>query len=236
MSAEIDPTALALPAIAHRCGEETERFFRREAQDPRYCFELFRRALYERNARATELVFRQYHGLVSGWVTRHPAFPSAGEEAQYFVNRAFEKLWVGISPDKWSRFPEIKAVLRYLQMCVHSAIIDHARSLRAVESLDAAEEAQGDHAVVADPVDSSAAVLADDERRELWRLVNARLIDERERVLIYASFALALKPREVCDQYPSLFGDVREVYRTKENVLQRLRRDPELRKLVAPPA
>lgn len=236
MSGEIDPTLLALPAIAHRCAAETERFFRREPHDPRYCFELFRRALFERNSRASDLVYRHYHNLVAGWVARHPAFPHAGEEAQYFVNRAFEKLWVGITPEKWPRFPDLKAILRYLQMCVHSAIIDYSRTVEATESLDEAQEALGEPAILADPVDATATILENDERRELWRLVNARLVDERERVLIYASFTLALKPREVCDQYPALFGDVREVYRTKENVLQRLRRDPELRKLVSPPA
>jgi hypothetical protein len=55
---------------------------------------------------------------------------------------------------------------------------------------------------------------------------------EQERRVIYGSFALALKPREIYAQSGELFDDVKEVYRIKENVLARLRRDAELRKLL----
>jgi hypothetical protein len=43
---------------------------------------------------------------------------------------------------------------------------------------------------------------------------------------------MALKPRELCDHYAGKFSDVEEVYRIKQNVLARLRRDAEFRKLL----
>jgi hypothetical protein len=49
---------------------------------------------------------------------------------------------------------------------------------------------------------------------------------------VYASFALGLKPREIYARSGGLFDDVKEVYRVKENVLARLRRDPELKKIL----
>jgi hypothetical protein len=64
--------------------------------------------------------------------------------------------------------------------------------------------------------------------QEFWEEVDARLRDEKERRVVYGSFVLALKPRELCAQFPETFCDVNQVYRIKENVLARLRRDTEL--------
>ncbi len=104
---------LTLAGIAHRCAQETELFFQRQSYDPQYCFELFRRAIMDRNQRAWELVYAQYRSLVAGWVERNSAFRSSGEETQFFVNRAFEKMWVALTPAKFKQFsrPEILAAL-----------------------------------------------------------------------------------------------------------------------------
>jgi DNA-directed RNA polymerase specialized sigma24 family protein len=128
MAHQIDLRALTLAGIAHRCARETELFFQRQGHDPRYCFELFRRAIVEHDHCAWELVYAQYRPLVTGWVTRHAAFPTSGEEAQYFVNRAFEKMWLALAPEKFGQFANLKSLLRYLQMCVHSVILDHVRA------------------------------------------------------------------------------------------------------------
>jgi hypothetical protein len=70
------------------------------------------------------------------------------------------------------------------------------------------------------------------DREDLWRQVNARLKDDRERAVVHASFVLALKPREVYDRWEDLFRDVKDVYRVKENVLARLGRDAELQRIL----
>ena len=98
-----DETGLQLPTlagIAHRCAQETERFFQRQRHDPGYCFELFRRAIEHRNQRAWELIYTQYDAQVSRWVKRHSAFPTSDEEVPNFVNRAFEKMWVALTAEK----------------------------------------------------------------------------------------------------------------------------------------
>ena len=56
--------------------------------------------------------------------------------------------------------------------------------------------------------------------------------NDRERLVVYASFSLGLKPRELCAQYGDQFANVRDVYRIKQNVLERLRRDPELKTIL----
>ena len=230
MSHQPDLRLLTLTGIAHRCAQETQRFFQRQAHDPRYCYELFRRAIADHNERAWQLVYRQYRSLVEGWVARHSAFPATGEEVQYFVNRALERMWAALTPDKFSRFPDLKALLRYLQMCVHSAILDE---VRAAESriVNAQVDLQSARTRASGSTTEDQAV-ARVHRDIVWQAVDARLQDEKERTVVHGSFVLGLKPRELCAQYGDVFRDVREVYRTKENVLARLRRDPEIQRLL----
>jgi DNA-directed RNA polymerase specialized sigma24 family protein len=223
--------ALTLAGLSHRCGQETESFFRRAAYDPAFCYELFRRALLERNQRAYDCLYAQYQPLVAGWIERHPSFPGAGEEVQYFVNRTFEKMWHALTPEKFVRFTDLKALLSYLKLCTHSVVIDHARARQHAildeEASDATLASQsGESNLEEDTIERA-------QHQEFWRQINLRLADEKEQAVVFGSFVLAMKPAELQVRYPHLFGDVREVYRIKQNVLDRLRRDPELRNLRA---
>lgn len=223
MAQEIDLHGLSLSGIAHRCAAETERFFARLRHDTRPCFELFRRAIAEGCERAWQLVYVQYHALVTGWVRRHTAFPTCGEEAGYLVNRAFEKMWSAMSPTKFARFPNLKSVLRYLQMCAASAVIDAARKAGQPGVDVEAETLPVGGAPGGRAVDDHA--IARVHRREFWDAIEARLNDEEERCVVYGSYVLGLKPSQLLDEYPDTFHDVRAIYRVKENVLARLRRD-----------
>jgi DNA-directed RNA polymerase specialized sigma24 family protein len=229
-----DLQTLPLGGIAQRCTRETALFFQRRSHDPRFCYELFRRAFLERNQRAWELIYTEYHALVSGWVERHPAFPTSGEETQYFVNRAFEKMWLALSSDKFTHFPDLKSLLRYLQMCVHSAILDSARTAEQAEPDADIDTVVGDQREPAAGVDDEA--LAHVQRQELWQQISLLLHGEKERRVVYGTFALALKPQELCTLYPDTFADADEVYTVKQNVLARLRRSSELRKFLNPDA
>lgn len=220
-----DPWSLSLAEVADRCAHQTALFFRRLPSDPRYCFDLFRRAIAGRSSPAWHLLYTQYSPLVAGWVQRHPAFAACSEDVQCYVNVAFEKMWAALSPDRFRQFPDLPAILRYLQMCAHSAIQDE---VRRAHSTPAGLEPE----TVADPgggpgVEASA--LDAVQRQALWREVSDRLKDDKERAVVYGSFVLALKPRELCAQFPGTFSGVAEVYRIKENVLDRLRRDAGLR-------
>jgi DNA-directed RNA polymerase specialized sigma24 family protein len=234
MSEEIDLHALALASIAHRCTRETEAFFHRQPHDPAFCYELFRRAIVHHSQPAWDLLYAQYCPLVAGWVERHPAFLVTGEEVQFFVNCAFEKMWAALDATKFARFPNLKSLLRYLQMCVHSTIVDHSRK---AEQVVASVQVEGlsDRSSTQGPWRDDPALVAV-YREQLWEQINARLNDEKERRVVYGSYVLGLKPRELCDRYHETFDNVREVYRVKENVLARLRRDAELAEILGPDA
>jgi DNA-directed RNA polymerase specialized sigma24 family protein len=230
MSLHTDISLLTLAGIAHRCSQETALFFQRQSYDPRYCFELFRRAIVGHDQRAWELIYAQYRPLVAGWVERHSAFPDSGEEAQYFVNRAFEKMWAALNSDKFSRFSDLGSLLRYLQMCVHSVILDQ---VRVAERCVVGVQAEG----LAAEKSTSGPIVEDQaldwvHRQEFWREINARVHNEKERRVVYGSFILALKPRELYARFRETFRDVDEVYRIKENVLARLRRDAGLQEFL----
>ena len=226
MSQRIDLRMLTLAGIAHRCRRETERFFQSQDHDPQYCFELFRRAIVERSQRAWELVYDQYRPLVAKWVERHSAFPGSGEEIQYFINRAFEKMWIALTPAKFTHFSNLSSLLRYLQMCVHSVVLDQVRAAQRCTYLVRAESWPAER--------GAGGSLAEDQAldrvhsQEMWREIGTRLHNEKERRVVYGSFVLALKPRELYAHFRETFRDVRDVYRVKENVLARLRRDAEL--------
>jgi hypothetical protein len=223
------PTDLpsSLSEIARRCREETDRFFHRVAPDTRYCYELFRRALARRDGDAFAHLVANYTPLVDGWIRRHPAFPGCGEEAAFFVTAAFEKLWQAVSPARFGEFPDVKRLLRYLKLCVASCVIDYLRGRENATSLD--DDGSGGAPGPAAPD----AQLARIERSELWAEVMKRAQNPKERIVAHACLSLQMKPGDVFIEYPEAFETVREIYRVKQNLLERLRRDQELRKYLA---
>jgi hypothetical protein len=112
-------------------------------------------------------------------------------------------------------------------MCVHSVIIDYIRlaeqaSLYSLE--DASEEESTDPSPEEQAMDRS-------YQKALWDLIDARLHDEKERAVVRGSFILDLKAQELYEYFRPTFSDVDEIYRVKQNVISRLRRDPEFWKL-----
>jgi DNA-directed RNA polymerase specialized sigma24 family protein len=215
---------LSLGQLVQHCSAQSERYFQRQDSDPRYCYELLRRAIFDRNQQAWTMFYNQYRPLVASWVLRHPAFVQSGEEVQFFVNCAYEKFWAAMSPAKFDHFADLKSLLRYLQTCVHSVIVDQIRQ-HEHRSLPLTMEAT--QAATGGAIDRAS-------REEFWRWLEARLHNEKERRVVYGSFFLELKPRELYAEFKQLFRDVGEVHRVKENVLARLRRDPDLRAYLSP--
>lgn len=224
-----DPTELpaSLAELARRCHEETERFFRRLAPDTRYCYELFRRALARREEEAFAYIIANYKPLVEGWVRRHPGFAVSGEDTDFFATAAFEKLWQAVPPARFTKFPDLKKLLRYLKLCVGSSIIDYLRTQDDTASLD------GDDRTLASEPAAPEPPLSRAERAEFWAEVIRRAQNRKERIVAYACLSLQMKPAEAFREYPGEFENVREIYRVKQNLLERLRRDQDLRKYLA---
>jgi hypothetical protein len=227
MAESVDPLSLTISALCYRCARESENFFQRKAHDPRFCFELYRRAAIQRVQEAWDCLYKQYQPLVASWVERHSLFHSSGEERDFFVNWAFEKMWTILTPEKFANFPDLKSILRYLQMCVHSVLVDFMRAREKAVLFE--NEPVGMVDPAAPEVEAPEQVTLDRMAiDEFWLMLSAKLKNEKEQRVIYGSFVLALKPSELIAQYPRVFENVKEVYQVKENVLARLGRDAEV--------
>lgn len=218
---------LGLNELRRLCAQETNNFQNRQQHDPQYCFEIFRRAVTQRDQQAWDAIYAQYHQQVLRWIRRNPMLPMLEEEEQYFVNRTFERMWGVLTPKKWAKFPDLKSVLRYLQMCANSVMVDYSRQKEQTTVQAAVDEAEAERMSGGDPPVESQ-VMTEEQRQGLWALVQAELKDEREVKVIYAKFVLGLKPAQIANHFSKLFADVNEVYRASENAMSRLRRSAAL--------
>ncbi len=92
----LDPRQLTLDALVRRCAAENDCFRRNQPSDPRYAYELFRRALVERNDDAWAALYELYCPLVEHWVRKNTAFEASGEPSEALVGEAFARFWQAI--------------------------------------------------------------------------------------------------------------------------------------------
>jgi hypothetical protein len=190
--------------------------------------QLLLQALTDREELSWERAWAVWAPRVSVWVHRHPQFGQSGEEAQYFVSRALEKLWRAVDEQKLAKFDSPAQVLQYLKLCVHSSILEWLRRPAIPDLLYIDEDEQGRE--LQDPgrqVEPSVVERLD--RNELWRIVAEHARTESEQVLVLAALVRGLPPRLIAQRYQGLFPDIQDVYRMKRNLLERLGRDPRLR-------
>ncbi len=223
---------LSLDELATRCAAETERFFRRVGEyDNQFCFELFRRALAERSDAAWNKLYAQYHSLVMGWIHEHPQFVVANEEPDYFLNGVFTSMWKACTPERFTNFPDLPALLAYLKSCVHTTIINHTRKRRPALAEISEELVGAHHDRTTDPM--AGAVLDKLARTELWHLLDSLLHNENERLVTELYFIQGMKPRMIFEQHGDRFTSVQEVYRVKQNLMERLSRNSALQQFYA---
>jgi hypothetical protein len=213
-----DLEALSIEIIGSQCSQESLLFHSEPKREQPHCIELFRRAIVLRDEKAWSLVLAIYQRQIERWVRRHPSFPNCAEEVQYFVNRALERFWRALKPQKFSDFKELSMLLEYLKLCVNGAILDHIRMLerkKVVES-DNIE-------LIAD---TSKPFGENIETEETWESFINSLEDEREKIVLEFAYVFDMSAKEILAQNPQYFSEVREIYRIKENILRRLRRNP----------
>ena len=68
---------------------------------------------------------------------------------------------------------------------------------------------------------------------EFWSYINTQLNSEAERIVVFRSFVLGMKPGDIYNDHQDLFQSINDVYNVKRNVLGRLSRNAELRSMLA---
>jgi len=212
---------LTISEVARQCSDETTRYVRGEPHNDHFCFELFRRAVVERDEAAWEAVVAQYREALRRWLGDQQ------ENADDGVSAVFERFWRAVNSQKFARFTSLAAILQYLKMCAHTTNMDRLRASR----LTAMEQ------TLDDALDLPAADLVEElvvtrvDANAFWREVRRILVDERELRVIYLSYVIGLTPRAICERHVDEFPNVQEVYRLKRMALDRLRQVPALKSL-----
>jgi hypothetical protein len=186
---------------------------------------VFERAIVQRDDGAWAAVVEQYRGIILAYVGQHSLASLIRESEDFWVNRAFQRFWTAVGPERFVRFPDLPALLKYLKLCVHSVLLDEARRRRA-GSLTSLEELPESAPA---PATAEGNVVGQLAGEQLWETVLRELHDESEQVVAFLSFARDLKPAEIFERHPRLYESVGDVYRVKRNVIERLRRSPEVR-------
>jgi len=208
---------LTVPELARRCAMEMGRYRRREPHADYFGFELFRRAVVERNDAAWAALYAQYAEMVRWWLGLGP------DEDDELVTLTFERFWRAMDVDKFSSFNGLGGVLAYVKICARTARLDYARAA----SVRAHEEPLDDAADLLPACDDTEGLAsAHMDRVAFWRAVRQYLTDEREHGVLYLSYVVGLSPRQIYARHAARFDDVAEVYRLKRAVLTRLRRAP----------
>lgn len=187
-------------------------------------YELFRRAIVEQDAGAWAMISVRYRSLLIAWAARYGANAAHGEAGADIADQALARAWVALTPARFAAFSSLRQLLAYLRTCVATAAIDSARAQSQFDSLS--EQLPGDTINSPEQI-----VLAGLDRSALWRTVLGLTTTPAEHVTLVESFAYNLPPRAIRARLPQLFPDVAAVYAAKRNLLDRLRRHPEVLRL-----
>jgi DNA-directed RNA polymerase specialized sigma24 family protein len=187
-------------------------------------YELFRRAIVERDEDAWAAIYVRYRTLMISWSHRCGAALLIGEHYDDIADQAFARAWMALSPRRFARFPNLSKLLAYLRTCVMAVVIDCSRAQQARERALLKLEARP----LATP---EQIVLEEIERSALWQLISKMAETIPERIVLVESFVLELPPRVILARHPDLFSEVANIYFAKRNVLARLQRNPDLQQL-----
>lgn len=218
-----DALATDLSRLIAALRANTAAYLAGRSSDDRAAMELFRRAVVERNDVAWGALHDAYLPLVTAWVTRHTSLARCGEDADYLVNRAFERFWRALRPGRMADFPNVSSLLGYLKACAHGAVLDAARSspYARCDSLDRVEIASAGRG---DLERTEARIRAE----QLWGTVVAVLANPVSERLAWDTLVLGMSPRQVLDAHPDEWRSIEQVYEAKAALLRRLRSSPEL--------
>ncbi len=214
---------LELDGLAEAFRRNTAAYLSGRCCDNRFAMELFRRAVLRQDQGAWAVIHDAYLPLVLGWVTRHPALLRCGEDSRFLANRAFERFWHALRPERLADFPTLPALLKYLKMCAHCAVVDAARSYRPVEvreleRIEVMAEGRGN-------LDRTEALVG---AEQLWAVVLSNVDNPIQERLAWESLVMGMTPREVLAAHPDEWQSISQVYEAKAALLGRLRTNPNI--------
>ena len=188
---------------------------RGEPHNGTYSYELIRRAIVLRDEACRAEVTKIYGSMVLFWCSAAVSWPDIDYDEM--VPLTWEKFWRSLTAEKLAACSSASSTIQYLKMCACSVAFDMARARRGTVPLKGIATERTDPA----PSPKDVAIA----RATVVRILRS----EQERVYVYLAYELGYRSTQIQAQRPDLFPCVQDVYRVARNVLDRLRRSPELR-------
>ena len=221
------PTSSSTPAkreLGSRVNEQRSGIAPNHRSDCEAGYELFRRAIVERDDEAWAAIHTHYRQLLISWARHASARAPATGQYEDIADRALARAWSALTAEQFARFPSLAALLAYLRACVGAAAIDAARA-------EATRERAYQKLELSSVITPEDLVLGAQSCDELWRLLNKLVSNEHEQIILIESFVLGLPPRTILDRHQDRFEDVPAVYGIKRNLLNRLGRNRDLQQI-----
>ncbi len=193
----------------------------RTAVEESACYELWKRALRDRDEEALQYIIMLYQRLVA-WLLKE-----WGHD-EHHVMLVFIKIWYRYAtPDFERHFPSLAAVVGLLRRCTATAYVDQVRAAARQEQLLA-----DIYYLESDATESVEAQTDQNwQRNQLRQAVWQRLNDEVERLVFTLTYQQDCTPAEIARLRPDHFVSAEAVSTIKERILKRLKRDEQLRQL-----
>jgi hypothetical protein len=210
-------SAMSVPSLAEQCSKEFDKFRHGEPSNGQYALELFNRALMQEDALAWEAVQQCFDAAMRRWMSRHPLKEVAYrlDSEENYIAQGFTRFWQATVHNPDIAFHTLGAALKYLRASLHGVIIDTLRTYSRERVVRLPEPGEAGEPFFEDRYDSG----------ELWQVISHMLFDERERRVAYLLYHCGLKPREIVHFCYQEFDDVREIYRVRRIIFDRLRRN-----------
>ncbi len=180
----------------------------------RYYLEMFCRAFREGNLGAQRWLQHRLGAVVVVWMHAHPRWDLAFHlhTEEYYVIRTFKRCWLSSLHHENFEFKSMAEALNYLRVCLNGVILDELRGYSRPGKAPLLEP------VVARESNS----YGDDSSQEVWKVIEGKLPDARERRLAYLLFYCAFRPVEIVRRCPQEFNDVRQVSRLRRDIMELL--------------
>jgi len=206
--------ALSIEALVEHCSREIENYRFGEPWNDEYGLELLRRAIVQEDEEAWKGVQHCFSGLVRSWLHRHPKRDIACrlDSEENYVAQTFERFWQATTLTRHVEFMTLAAALQYLRASLNGVILDTLRAYALPKEVTLPEIGEAGELQVVNTTD----------RNEVWEALQTMLSDVREKRLAYLLFNCKLKPGEIIRFCPQEWSDVREIYRLRHNIMDRL--------------
>jgi hypothetical protein len=204
---------------------------RPRGQEQGYCFELFRRAVEERQQDAWCALDKQYHNLVLRWLADGSA-ELTRQQVEEIAPETWSKFWraqANADTPLSERFAHVGAVLKYLRQCTFSVVREYERRLWRRERIRQRLEVEGKITSTLSEEELLARIEREQLLQQVRQWVHTHVTDPQELRVLSLSYEHGLTPAEIADSYPQEFSNAQTVRRLKERVLKRARRAMESR-------